>query len=231
MDYYAHTRPQLLRFVPVDARDILEIGCGEGYFGATVKERLPGARYRGIEPNPAAAAKAGARLDSAFTGTFGDYAASHSLAGVDLLVCNDVLEHMADPGEVFRRLEREAPGCRVLFSVPNVRYVEVIHGLLLKGDWRYVDEGVLDRTHLRFFTRRSFDRFAGEHGLVPVDSAMVGPCKSKAFRFLSFLAMGLLDEFKHMQYAGLLVRRGAAGASASPSPSAASPAPPPPRPG
>lgn len=223
MDYYAHSRPQLLRFVPGDAREILEIGCGEGHFGAAVKAKLPACRYRGIEPNPAAAAAAGSRLDAAFTGTFQDYAAAHSLAGVDLLVCNDVLEHMADPGEVFRKLEREAPGCRVLFSVPNVRYIEVIHGLLVLGDWRYADEGVLDRTHLRFFTRRSFDRFAREHGLVPADSALIGPCKSKAFRFLSVLAMGMLDEFKHMQYAGLLVRPGSAGTAPPSARSAPSP--------
>src|SRR5204863_1150032 len=71
---------------------------------------------------------------------------------VDCLVCGDVLEHMADPWGVLARLSRWVrDGGQVLACIPNVQHYSVLVDLL-RGRWEYREEGLLDRTHLRFFT-------------------------------------------------------------------------------
>ena len=71
----------------------------------------------------------------------------------DCVVLNDVLEHMVDPGSALVAARRfVAPGGYVVASIPNIRYFPVVHQLVFKDRWDYADWGVLDRTHLRFFT-------------------------------------------------------------------------------
>ncbi len=82
----------------------------------------------------------------------------------DFIVCADVLEHLRDPGKVLDSLETLlAPHGKLLISVPNAAYAGLI-GELMSGEFRYREEGLLDATHLRFFTRTSLDRFLTEHG-------------------------------------------------------------------
>jgi 2-polyprenyl-3-methyl-5-hydroxy-6-metoxy-1,4-benzoquinol methylase len=74
----------------------------------------------------------------------------------DCIVCNDVLEHLITPWQVLGKLAiLLKPGGHFVASIPNVQYWGVLKDLVFEGDWRYADEGVLDVTHLRFFTRRS----------------------------------------------------------------------------
>ena len=76
-------------------------------------------------------------------------------AAYDAIVCADVLEHLRDPGKVLDQLPALlAPGGRALLSIPNVGYAGVVAGLLA-GDFQYRPTGLLDETHLRFFTRAS----------------------------------------------------------------------------
>jgi len=84
----------------------------------------------------------------------------------DAIVCGDILEHLTDPLPVLMALNRSlTPGGTVIVSVPNVAHLWVRLSLLL-GRWNYADRGILDRTHLRFFTRRSFREFLAQAGLV-----------------------------------------------------------------
>jgi GT2 family glycosyltransferase len=82
----------------------------------------------------------------------------------DFIVCADVLEHLREPGKVLDSLGALlAPQGKLLISVPNAAYAGLI-GELMSGEFRYREEGLLDATHLRFFTRTSLDRFLTEHG-------------------------------------------------------------------
>jgi 2-polyprenyl-3-methyl-5-hydroxy-6-metoxy-1,4-benzoquinol methylase len=83
----------------------------------------------------------------------------------DVIVYGDILEHLRNPMEVFKGFNRYLrPNGRVIVSVPNVTHAWVRWNLLL-GRFPYANRGILDRTHLRFFTLRSFQAFLRDAGL------------------------------------------------------------------
>jgi 2-polyprenyl-3-methyl-5-hydroxy-6-metoxy-1,4-benzoquinol methylase len=156
--YYGHERPDVLELVPASARDVLDCGCGEGWLGEQLRRR--GCRVTGIELHPAAAEVAARRLDRVLAGNLEACVPALSAGSFDCVVCADVLEHLVDPWQVVGELKRVLrPRGALVCSVPNIRYVSVVVDLLVRGRWTYREEGVLDRTHLRFFTRRTFAEF------------------------------------------------------------------------
>ena len=161
--YYRNTRPEVAAFLPPDAARVLEIGCGAGNFRRNFTGPV---EYWGVEPVPAIAAIAAGALDKVLVGTFRDVLASLPDGHFDLVVCNDVIEHMDDHDGFLEAIKgKMRPGRAWLVgSVPNVRYITNLYALLVRKDWQYVDAGILDRTHLRFFTRRSLERALLAHG-------------------------------------------------------------------
>ena len=145
----------MLRFVPRDTQTLIDVGCGEGFFGSFVKEMIPTCETWGIEPDAAAAAAAARRNDKIINNTFGpgeDLPRNY----FDVVVMNDVLEHLpfSEPAlDVVSRILK--PTGLFIASIPNVRFFLVVRDLVFKGDWEYRDFGILDRTHLRFFTKKS----------------------------------------------------------------------------
>lgn len=162
--YYAHQRREILPFLPTSFARLLDVGCGEAAFGALVRQQYPQAEVWGVEPVPAVAALAATRLHQVRCGLFG---ADLGLpeGHFDVITFNDSLEHMTDEVQALRLAHRLlAPGGMLLCSVPNVRYLENVRHLLLDADWRYADSGILDRTHLRFFTKKSIRRTVQDNG-------------------------------------------------------------------
>ena len=158
--YFANTRPEVAALLPARCTHVLEIGCGEGRFAAQMPQRQS---YWGVEPS-AAAERARGVLDHVFQGTYEQVAGQLPDAHFDLIICNDVIEHMPDHDAFLQALRRKlVPGALIVGSVPNVRYLPHLLEVLLQRDWRYRDEGILDRTHLRFFTAASLRRTLGQH--------------------------------------------------------------------
>ncbi len=148
-------RHEMLELVPVGARRVLDVGCGRGGFGWTLGRGRPAATLWGLEPEPDLAAEASAHYHRVVAGAFPE-ALPGDRDRFDCIVFNDVLEHLADPWDALGRARRLlGPGGAVVASVPNVRNARTLFDLAVRGDWTYVELGVLDRTHLRFFTRRS----------------------------------------------------------------------------
>lgn len=143
---------------------ILDVGAATGTLGRMCAGR--GLIVHGIEPNAAWAEQARPAYDALVCGMLDD-APDQFLAGHDVVVCADVIEHMAQPEAALRRLLALQPaGCRCIISVPNVANIWVRLNLLA-GRFEYTDRGILDRTHLRFFTQRSFGAFLAAVGLRP----------------------------------------------------------------
>ena len=119
--------------------------------------------YHGVEPVHEAASDARGNGITVYEGLYQDVERLIPDARFDLVVCNDVIEHMADPWAFLEGLKKKlAPGGYVIGSLPNVRYLLNLRDLLLRRDWHYVEAGVLDRTHLRFFTLKSARRLFEE---------------------------------------------------------------------
>ena len=150
--YHEHVRPDLLALVPTSARRVLDVGCGAGRLGEALKDRQQ-AEVVGIECCAEAARRAGGRLDRVITGDVERLDTTLGLDAFDCIVCGDVIEHLHAP-EMFLERAREwlKPGGVLIASLPNVRHVSVVASLLM-GDWTYEPAGLLDETHLSFFTR------------------------------------------------------------------------------
>jgi 2-polyprenyl-3-methyl-5-hydroxy-6-metoxy-1,4-benzoquinol methylase len=160
-DYFAHARTEIAPLLPAhgDLR-VLEVGCGDGSTLAWLKRDGHCAYGVGIELHTPAAALARSHCDRVIVGD-AEWLLDQAFecGPFDLVLCLDVLEHMVDPWQFLRRLGKALqPGAQVIASVPNVRHYKVSLPLLFNGRFEYETQGVLDQTHLRFFTRHSASR-------------------------------------------------------------------------
>ena len=150
--YYDNINPDLLGAIPGNAEVVLEVGCGAGRLGYEYKRLNPQCRYYGIEIVPKAAAIAATRLDMACCGSAETIDLSFLNGTVDCIVYGDVLEHLVDPWALLKTHRALlSPTGKVVTCIPNVQNFSILLGLL-HGRWDYADNGLLDRTHLRFFT-------------------------------------------------------------------------------
>ena len=215
--YYASERLDMLPHVPaVDS--YLDLGCGEGRFAGHLKSRRPDAEVWGIEPDADAAAEAATRLDRVITGSFPD-----CVTEIDrrfaCIVCNDVLEHMADPwGACAEIAELLEPGGTLVASIPNIRNLGTLSQVALKGRWDYVPAGVLDRTHLRFFTKATMTEMIERAGLRVQSVSGSWPLTTAKMRVLRAaawcLSPDLATEGVYRQY--VVVAKNETGSGAAP---------------
>lgn len=157
--YYGFAREEALNAVlkhNIGAERVLEIGCASGATGKRMKEVLPIEYYAGIEMSEEAADIARRHLDRVISADI-EAVDLHDVFGAendgfDLILAMDVLEHLNDPWDTLASLSQYLkPGGYVVASIPNVQNITIINDLI-KGKWRYEEAGLLDVTHLRFFT-------------------------------------------------------------------------------
>jgi 2-polyprenyl-3-methyl-5-hydroxy-6-metoxy-1,4-benzoquinol methylase len=149
---------------------ILDVGCGAGANAVEIKKAHPEVRYQGVEPNARAAELAREVMDDVFHGMMEDWLATNPTETYDAVILSDVVEHVVDPVAFMRRLAEHPAtrGATFVISVPNyaVWYNRIA---TLFGRFRYAWSGLYDRTHLRFYTRRSIREILEYCGLRVVD--------------------------------------------------------------
>jgi 2-polyprenyl-3-methyl-5-hydroxy-6-metoxy-1,4-benzoquinol methylase len=201
--------------------DVLDVGCGYGRNGWEIQQL--GNRVTGIESDPTAAKVADERLEHVIRVNLLDYDAVRTkLAGkkFDVIIFADVLEHLPWPiGALRSYLEFLREGGSVIVSLPNVALWSVRLSLLF-GRFQYTGSGVLDATHMRFFTRRTVREMFAAAGLKPV-ATTYNPGVVRAFlpaikKFASDDPAALIDSRAYKIYAKLVYPIERAVASAAP---------------
>lgn len=142
---------------------VLDIGCGRGQIGRILHEQYQCA-VTGLEINPDFAREC-VGYRRVIVGSAEDESLPASISErFDVIICGDVLEHLRQPEIPLRAFHRLiAPRGRLLLSVPNVAQIR-IRLMHLRGRWDYTPEGIMDRTHLRWFTLKTLRQLVAECG-------------------------------------------------------------------
>jgi SAM-dependent methyltransferase len=207
--YPDYANPELLENIPLAARTVLDVGCAQGALGAAYLRRNPAARFLGIDSDAAAATMAAGRISEVACVDVETEPMPFDVPdGIDCIVYGDVLEHLREPWDVVRRqLAFLAPGGTVLVCMPNVEHWRFAYALL-NGNFAYEDNGLFDRTHLRWFTPRTMGRLLAEAGLELSDVSSRPIATEDAERFTNALAPGLraigVDPAEYLNRAGPL---------------------------
>ena len=181
--YADFTRSEIHSAIPRSVTTLLDVGCFQGGFGGALKADR-NLFVWGIEQDPVAASIAATRLDRITIATF-----PHAIPDMlfDCITFLDCLEHMEDPWTALRSArDHLGPGGTIVASIPNVAHFTIIMGLV-RGTFTYVDAGILDRTHLRFFTKQSIVDLFQEAGLdvTSIVALGTGPSGSRLERLLA----------------------------------------------
>ena len=193
IDYYNLVRKDVLSLLPkeISVNNVLELGCGEGYTLEFVKSTFNAQKTTGVEINPQAAQSARLRVDVVL-----NQSAEEPLdlpeQEFDLVLCLDVLEHLYDPWKVLADLKKHIkPGGYLLASIPNVQHWSVVK-MLLRGRWDYKKAGLMDETHIRFFTVKTAKEMLqfSDFGIINIKKTM-GP----EVRFFDIATFGVFKNF------------------------------------
>jgi SAM-dependent methyltransferase len=193
----------MLPYVPAAARTILDVGCGEGLFGARLREGSE-RQIWGIESDGRAAEEARSRLDRVVVGDVMSLLPSLPIGFFDVAVFNDVLEHLVDPFGLLSQLKRHLrPGGVVVSSIPDIRFYPTLFNLVVRRRWEYEESGILDLTLLRFFTTASIRAMYGRLGYEVLRHEGINPMTRMPWGYhLANLAMlGRLSDTRYVQFA------------------------------
>jgi len=200
--YYAGERHEILPFIPANSRIFMDIGCGSGNFGSLLKNRFTNATVWGSELNKRITDQAGEKLDKVISGDITTNLSELPDHYFDCITFNDSLEHITDPFTLLTAIKPKLSDTGVIVSsIPNVRYFDNLRDLIFKKQWKYVDAGILDRTHLRFFTGRSIIDMYQEAGYRIEAMAGINRTGNSKARALAKLTFGWLDDIQYLQFA------------------------------
>lgn len=161
--YYSFTRREIAPLLPQTASCILDVGCGAGATSAWLRTIYPEAKLVGVEGNAKLRPQLGAILDEVHIVDLNSW--SPQIAA-DLVLFLDVLEHLVDPEALLRKTLAYLPqSATVIVSLPNIAHASVSIPLFFQGRFDYQKDGILDRTHLRFYYRDSAVALLNRAGL------------------------------------------------------------------
>ncbi|PLY09873.1 MAG: class I SAM-dependent methyltransferase [Arcobacter sp.] len=161
-------RNEMIRFITNSPKTSLEVGCREAKHSKLLKETFPSLKETwGIEPdnNEILIKQAETNLDYFINDYLTTDTPGLSKKYFDLIVFNDVLEHMYDPWEVLiMTKELLTENGIIVVSLPNIRHRSVLIDLIFKDKFEYKDQGILDVTHIRFFTETTMKKLLADCG-------------------------------------------------------------------
>ena len=196
--YYNQEKPFLFHLIPDGPNVIMDCGCAAGRLGKKLLDLNKASEVIGVEIFEPAAREAMKVYSRVHIGDI-EHMDLNYKEYFDIVICGDILEHLKEPRKLVQQVHHMLKCNGLLICcVPNIRYWRIWRDVIVKGDFRYTAEGILDQTHLRFFTSRSLKRMLTEASFAVDYCGMklaVGP-KQQAFNFLTF---GRFQEFLGFQ--------------------------------
>ncbi len=200
-NYIRSDRREMLPFILNNPDTTLEIGCREGLFSLLLKQELGVKETWGVEIDTKPAAEASENLDYFFQAAFPLDAGILPRSHFDLIVFNDVLEHMYDPWEALIHCrDLLAHGGQVLASIPNIKHKLVLRNLILHDNFEYTQGGNLDSSHIRFFTKTGMIKLFEDTGYTVVRISPSTLIRNLLWRFLAWISPNRLESFYVHQY-------------------------------
>lgn len=199
--YYHGTKSEIFPYIPQGLKKTLDVGCASGTFSKALKQTQNTETW-GIEMVDTCIDEAKTKMDRVLHGTFDEVYDQLPKTYFDCVFFNDVLEHMLHPENCLTKIKDNiTPGGYVMASIPNIRHISIVRSLVLKGEWKYEDSGIMDRTHLRFFTRKSIMRMFEESGYnIEMVEGTNSVGRFSLTSLVNILTFGLFREFKYKQY-------------------------------
>ena len=200
-DYFDSNRNDILSLLPRKMNCLLEIGCGFGNTLKYIKDNYQCDWACGVELVHEAAEIARSKVDLVIEGDIENIDLPIEPETLDVILCLDVLEHLINPWKVMSKLEALLKSDGVIIaSIPNVRNFHVILPLIFRGEWKYLDMGILDKTHLRFFTRSTAIELIESSGLKIDMIKETGFERGSKTRVANLVTFSIFKPFLVVQY-------------------------------
>jgi SAM-dependent methyltransferase len=194
-NYFDQVRSEVLAWIPEKVEKVFEVGCGSGATLSHIKQSGLASWVGGMELVGDVVQAGKGNIDLLLEGNIEETDIPLDVASIDVILCLDVLEHLIDPWVAVAKLKKYLkPGGIIIASLPNVRNLKVVFPLIFKDDWRYVNAGQLDRTHLRFFTNKTAVELFHDVGLKVVATPIYFSDKGNA-GLVNKVTLGLFCKF------------------------------------
>jgi 2-polyprenyl-3-methyl-5-hydroxy-6-metoxy-1,4-benzoquinol methylase len=204
LGYHENPREDMLRYIPKQIERTLEFGCGFGGFSSLLQAEL-GVETWGVEIDPDAAREAEKKLSKVIN--------ADALASVcqipdgyfDCVIFFDILEHLTDPYSLLSAVKTKLRrGGVFVLSIPNIRYYRSLVDLVVHGNWDYKDHGVLDKTHLRFFTSKSIVKMFNVLDFDILRMKGIHPTSSRTFVLLNLILLNALSDVRYKHFVAVV---------------------------
>jgi O-antigen biosynthesis protein len=205
-NYYKLVRSETIELIPKTAKRILDIGCGNGDTALAAKNLLNAEFVAGVELFEKAALEAKEKLDLVIQDDIEKIEFPFDDGTFDCIICADILEHLSNPWDTLNKLSRLlAPNAVLIASIPNLQYIVPLLKIAF-NKFEYEQAGILDKTHLRFFTLHTIKKMFDEcnYDIVKIGANMNNTIK---FKILNAITFGLTTPYSVFQYLISAVKR------------------------
>ena len=198
--YYGSNREDMLKYIPQGTKTSLEFGCGFGGFSALVKERFDAEAWA-VEIDEKSAKAASEKLDKVINSDAHEAIDKLPDNYFDCVILFDILEHLVDPYLLLISVKKKlTENGVVVTSIPNIRFYRNLIRFVIYGEWEYQNDGLMDKTHLRFFTRKSILKMFSNLGFEILTIEGIHPTHSRNLKIINFLTRNVFADTKYLHY-------------------------------
>lgn len=188
--------------IDIPLKKCLDLGCGRGGYLDLLKDKYKDVETWGIEIDEVSGKIAKSKGHKISIGNAEEMIDALPDNYFDLISCNDILEHFLNPYIIVEKLKNKlAENGRLVSSLPNIRYYKPMFEYIFKAEWIYREEGVMDKTHFRFFTKKSIQRMYEKAGFKILKNKGINKGKSIKPYLVNLLVLFSMNDIKYPQFA------------------------------